>query len=1255
MRDSILPQKNEHFFANVSTSSHVRLSSMALFRPHFILALATLSGLAQEVQNDLDPLPSIDLIAQWTFDQPGAGSLTGSAKIESNSLIRPEYPTFPAKNKSLVLPEHPAAWRIRESDLPVPSSLRFTNGESITIEAWVSLNSISSNSFAYLIGKGRNRSKTFTPDNQNWALRLKGDKGYALPTFLFRSAGDQSAYHRWTASEGLDADGAWHHLALSYTFGKPDSIVAYIDGTRITQGSWDLGGKTTLPPVSDADDIIIGTGNGGSASNQLNGVLDQITIYREHLSKELLISRYQHLAPPSAIDPNKIPTDTVLVEICEQGVPGGKTWPKQDPRASESFTLPHFALPSLPFRYVATGIRGDRKQPFLLRATSKVTLPAGTHRFLLRGRNSARLVIDNKRIIQTGFTPSSEGALGYTTDQDDFLNPGDPHFRFVTPGNEEGLATFTTKGGQHLISIQQLIGSGGNRPEPGEFVVALSLEGSSDWHVLTSTASPLAYTDETFPTFKKEHTLWVKQTNLERRTALLRKHAPYWIKRREAAQSYLASLETIVLPAATGGLPANNPIDHFLNARIQKASSQIKEHKPGQIHFYKQVLPILKAKCFSCHQGEKTKGDLDLSSLASALEGGEFDGPAITTGHPEKSALFARITSGDEDERMPPKGDLVTPEEQALIKGWITEGSHWPEFDVARIHLTEQTDDLTFLRRVSLDTIGLPPSLIEIQNFLSNKSPDRRAKEVDRLLADPRWADNWMGYWQDILAENPNILNPTLNNTGPFRWWLYESLLDDKPLDLMVTELIRMQGSQKLGGPAGFGLASQNDVPMAAKGLVLSSAFLGVEMKCARCHDAPSHKSLQKDLFELAALLNREPITVPKTSSVSLESLSKGGRKPLIEVTLKPGSKVAPAWPFKEFINPDIGHQLAENPSDTRDLLAALITAPQNERFAQVMANRLWQQIMGRGLVKAPGDWEKSAPGHPPLLRWLGHELVRSNYSLKHLARLILNSHAYQRANDHSLKETSPLFTSPVPRRLRAEQIVDSLFHATGKPFRTEEMNIDIDGRRPLTSSISLGQPRRAWMLASLSNERDRLSLTLPRVQAVSDVLSAFGWTASRQSSTSSRSTDPSALQPAILSNGTMSIWLTRLSDDHALTDFSLKDQSLDTFLEQLFLKLLTRKPTAGELKLYRAHLSPGYQSRIVETSLTPPLKKIRPPRYVSWYNHLDPIADEIRRKEIIAARAGDPPTKRLDPAWRERFEDLLWSIVNSPEWIYTP
>ena len=97
------------------------------------------------------------------------------------------------------------------------------------------------------------------------------------------------------------------------------------------------------------------------------------------------------------------------------------------------------------------------------------------------------------------------------------------------------------------------------------------------------------------------------------------------------------------------------------------------------------------------------------------------------------------------------------------------------------------------------------------------------------------------------------------------------------------------------------------------------------------------------------------------------------------------------------------------------------------------------------------------------------------------------------------LKETSPLFVSPAPRRLDAEQIVDSLFAATGKPFRTEEVSLDIDGRRDMNSSISLGQPRRCWMLTCTCNERDRPSLALPRIQAVADVLGAFGWRGARQ------------------------------------------------------------------------------------------------------------------------------------------------------------
>jgi hypothetical protein len=473
-------------------------------------------------------------------------------------------------------------------------------------------------------------------------------------------------------------------------------------------------------------------------------------------------------------------------------------------------------------------------------------------------------------------------------------------------------------------------------------------------------------------------------------------------------------------------------------------------------------------------------------------------------------------------------------------------------------------------------------------------------------------------------------------------------------MDLFVTELLRMQGSERFGGPAGFGTASGNDVPMAAKGTIVSTAFLGVEMKCARCHDAPAHQSSQQDLFELAALLETKSIDVPTTSSVPMDKLHEGGRKSLIQVTLQPGSKVEPKWPFSDFVDEALADTLAESPKDSRDRLAALITAPQNQRFSQVIANRVWQQLMGRGIVEPVEDWERGKPTHPELLSWLGREFVRGGYSLKNLARLILNSHAYQRATDSALTAPNPLFAAPAPRRLGAEQILDSLFAATGKPMNTEEVSLDIDGRRDFKNSISLGHPTRAWMLASTSNERDRPSLSLPRIQAVCDVLEAFGWRGARQDPVSTRSTDPNALQPAILSNGTVGIWLTRLSDDHGITQLALQDLPLDQFIDTLFLRLLTRLPTAEEKAVYLAQLKPGYTTR----KTTPPDAKPTPRyplKYVSWSNHLDTEANTLRQQQEVAARKGDPATNHLTPDWRTRLEDSLWALLNAPEWVFAP
>ena len=1211
------------------------------FRLSFLLFLTLVSiapGQNDTVGNDVTDKPKWTPVMKWSFDdskEPGPRA--------------PTYPGFPKENTSMRFTGDGKKSFIEVKD---SEELRFDLNDTITIEAWVRVPG--NGGTPYIVGKGRLGTKEFGQNNQNYALRLQSTKGGAQIGFLFHSASvpdKKGDWHRWWSKDTVPTAG-WHHIAVSYTYGKLKSIKGYIDGNETT-GTWDMGGETDRAPVTDGDSLMVGTGSTRASSHSLDGWVDDVAIYRGPVDVEALKSRYRFVPPPPAIAKKDVPAGQVLVQLAEEGIPDANAWPSEPPKVAETYTEDVFGFVDVPQKYVDTGVRGERHVPFLLRAASTVTFPKGKHRLLLRARGATNLYIDGKSVLTTPFPPNDSDGHHLVAEQKDYLDLG-PDFRFAPPGNRESWCEFNSTGKPMFFILETLVGSytgkSVRRPELGETVVAWSPEGTESWKLVTAGKRDVPYNDAGWAEYEKDRLARYDEMNAKKRAEMRAISANYWKQRREKAAQWLASAEPVKVPALPKGFPATNEIDQFIAAKIDQVKAQ-ESHK-GTLDYFKDIQPILDAKCTECHRGPKAKGGLRLDSLADAVKGGKSDGAAVEPGKPDHSALISRITTDDEDEIMPPKGKPLTAQEVSILKTWIQEGAHWPEVRADHLTVTALSDDLTFLRRATIDTLGVVPTLEEIDAFVKN--PDRKAA-IERLLADPRWADNWMGYWQDVLAENPNMLNPTLNNTGPFRWWIYESLKDNKPMDLFVTELLRMRGSERLGGPAGFGTASQNDVPMAAKGTIVSTAFLGVEMKCARCHDSPTGKSLQQDLFELAAMLGTKEIAVPKTSSVPMDKIHAGGRKPLIQVTLMPGTKVQPKWPFAEFCDEAAG-QMAEDTKDTRDVLAAMITAPQNERFAQVTANRIWSRFMGRGIVEPVEDWEKGKPTHPELLKWLGRELVRGGYDVKHLARLILNSHAYQRATDGALKQTSALYASPAPRRLMAEQIVDSLFSAAGKPFRTEEVCLDIDNQRDLKNSITLGKPHRSWMLTSTSNERDRPSLALPRIQAVTDVLSAFGWRGARQDPISKRDGDPNVLQPAILSNGTVGVWLTRLSDDHGVTALALREQTLDQFIDTLYLKLLTRHPSAQERELYTRHLKDGFESRISKEEVKRPEPTTRArEKYVSWSNHLDGEATTVRMEQEKAARRGEPPTTKLDPAWRSRMEDVLWALMNSPEWAFSP
>src|SRR5262249_50709969 len=267
-----------------------------------------------------------------------------------------------------------------------------------------------------------------------------------------------------------------------------------------------------------------------------------------------------------------------------------------------------------------------------------------------------------------------------------------------------------------------------------------------------------------------------------------------------------------------------------------------------------------------------------------------------------------------------------------------------------------------------------------------------------------------------------------------------------------------------------FSQATLNDAPMAAKADIIAQAFLGQKLGCARCHDAPFHPFKQQDLFSLAAMMNGKPLKLPATSTVPLVP---GGRIPAVQIALKPGQAIARACPSQELIDHAASGPLPGSSSvPSRHALASLVVSPENERFAQVIVNRVWKRYMGLGLVEPADDWSQAKPSDPELLRYLARELVMNDYDLKHIAQLIFSSHAYQRkpvTAQPDPSENGRLFAGPMRRNMTAEQVVDSLFLSVGKRFDCEELNLNPAGDRPPRQFLNMGAPARAWQLTALS------------------------------------------------------------------------------------------------------------------------------------------------------------------------------------------
>ncbi|MDA8744566.1 DUF1553 domain-containing protein [Rubripirellula amarantea] len=1221
---------------------------------------------------------------RWDFSSEEATEL----KIHGNVLRDqagprpPEFPDFADNNTAVQID----GGYLAVPDVGANSVFDFTTDDSVTLEAWVNPNDIRNGEPRYVIGKGRTGSPNSSRDNQNWALRIVGKNSQASISFLFATklTANDKHWHRWTSNQSFPVATGWHHIAVTYRFGDPSSIRGYINGEP-TDGKWDMGGPTEEPPIVDDDEVRIGS--------RFKGLIDAVAIHREVLDDQTIAAKFRRVGEPRVAvlqrevmpDVSGVPEGRVVVQLCE-GLPTHQRWLYKSeswPDETLRWTSDSFVMSQLPQQFDAWGIRSSWKAPLLLRMAADVDLPVGTNRFLKRVRDQSRLWIDGELVARTEAQTKSppDGEEQMTP----VARPPLPGVRAHGYRQQEvfGEATIASDSNEASrrcrVVLEWVVGGKGRRTETGEVCVAILGEDGRSYDVLAANERRVSLTDSAVLAELTRLASTISEFDDDRRRAAADSQNAFWNRRHEKARQWVSQNSLTTKPWAdqhpTNQYPTvqhlerspkgqnpndQNLIDQFISDKIEASLAASAESDSEQVeHFHGEVLPLLREQCFRCH-GDKDKGDLKLNSREAAMMAGESEIPAVVPGDLDASELISQIREG----AMPPTDEGLSHDQIATLERWVANGALWPSPPLAEtdVALARVTGDEKFLRRVFLDTIGVPPTQEEARRFLDDHRSEKRQRVIDQLIEDPRFADHWMGFWQDLLAENPSLLNASLNSTGPFRWFVYDSLRDNKPIDRMVTELLMLRGDAAEGGSAGFGIAAENDAPMAAKGHVIASAFLGIELQCARCHDSPYHSTSQRDLYSLAAMMDRKAVTVPSTSRVPAAFFeSQTDRESLIQVTLKPDEAVTPKWPFASVTGvndgPDID-ALMMTPSDTRERLAALVTAPSNTRFSQVLVNRIWKQLIGVGIVEPVHDWEGRQASHPELLQWLAAELVSHDYDFRHIVRLIVTSDLYQReavGNNATVAAELRFFNAPERRRLTAEQVVDSLHHAAGQPIDVEELTFVHDGRRPLGSRQTLGRPRRAWMFGDLKNERDRPSLSLPKARAVVDVLEAFGWTGSRQMPIVQRETDPNVLQPGILANGILVMTLARASHDSELARLALEAESPSSLVESLFLRCLGRLPTSDERDTFVHALASGFESRLIAEPDVSELVQLKPLPLVTWFNHLRPEANEIQVEHERRVQSGPLPDPRLETEWREVYEDVVWSLLNHREFVWIP
>ena len=510
---------------------------------------------------------------------------------------------------------------------------------------------------------------------------------------------------------------------------------------------------------------------------------------------------------------------------------------------------------------------------------------------------------------------------------------------------------------------------------------------------------------------------------------------------------------------------------------------------------------------------------------------------------------------------IPLPGDVPEKVYDQLPRNNFIDGLVWKKLQRLRVTPSVGCSDEKYLRRVYIDIIGRLPKPKEAKAFLDDSRPDSRKRLVNSLLEHHEYAEHWANKWADLLRPNPYRvgIKAVLNYDA----WVRSAFRQNMPYDRFVRELVAARGSTYRNGAVTLFRDRRNP---AERTTIVTQLFLGIRLECARCHHHPFEIWAQEDFYSFAAYFSRvgnkgTGLSPPISGSEEVFYSTPGTSTlthPRTGATLPPKPLFGTA--------PSL-----DGETDPREALAAWITSKQNPFFAKVMVNRVWADLMGRGLVEPVDDLRATnPPTNPELLDALARDFQKADFDIKSLVRRITASHVYALSSIPGARNVQDThhYSRHYRQRLRAEVMLDAICEITGIPE-------SFSGMPPGSRAKELWTTR----IGSL-------------------FLDAFGRPDPNQDPPCERTPDTTVVQSLHLMNSA-NLYKKVTSDKGWAAQLAGSKRTPEEIVQQLYLAIYSRTPDSEE--------------RVIARGL-------------------------FQKKGITR---------------RQAAEDLMWALINTPEFVF--